>query len=382
MNHSKKLRIGIVFNFRKGWHGGIIYIINVINALNFLDEADKPDVFVFYNTSLKEYLADMKYPHITFVEWRFPDFYKGYLTTWLTRKNVFADDIIQQYNLNGIYPINDRPVAGNIKKNVRIIAWLPDVQHKFYPHFFGKKRTFLRNWRFKLILKNTNDLVVSSDDVKSHFYTFYRIKKDLRIHTLKFVSIIDNFSFPSMEVLSARYKVPHQYYIVSNSFTNHKNHVVILKALILLKKSNIGIHIVFTGKMEFKGNEAYIKKIRQIVAENKLEKHVSFLGVIPRHDQLGLMKNAVAVIQPSLFEGWSTVIEDAKSLQVPVIASDLPVNIEQLGNTGVFFKREDEYELADILKNFSPDIAQPIYQDYTERVKIFAGKVLQIFKSE
>jgi hypothetical protein len=35
------------------------------------------------------------------------------------------------------------------------------------------------------------------------------------------------------------------------------------------------------------------------------------------------MKNATAIMQPSLFEGWSTVIEDAKSLQVPVIASDL-----------------------------------------------------------
>ena len=56
-----------------------------------------------------------------------------------------------------------------------------------------------------------------------------------------------------------------------------------------------------------------------------------------RAEQLLLMKYAQAVIQPSLFEGWSTVIEDAISLQVPVIASNLPVNIEQLGDRGVYF---------------------------------------------
>ena len=49
------------------------------------------------------------------------------------------------------------------------------------------------------------------------------------------------------------------------------------------------------------------------------------------------MKNAKAIIQPSLFEGWSTVIEDARSLQVPVIATDLTVNIEQLGDKGKYF---------------------------------------------
>lgn len=382
MKKNIKLRIGIVFNFRKGWHGGIIYIINIINALNFLEEKDRPEVVVFYNTDLEEYLKDMKYPHITFIPWVFPLFYKGYITTWLTRKNVFIEDQIEQYSLDGIYPVNDRPIAGGKKITAKIIAWLPDVQHKFYPHFFGKTRVFLREWRFKLILKNTNDLVVSSADVKSHFHKFYTIKKELRIHTLKFVSIINNFSFPAFEELKAKYGVPSKYFIVSNSFTNHKNHFVILKALILLKNKMPDLYFVFTGKIEFKGNEAYIKKIRAMVTENELEPFVSFLGVIPRHDQLGLMKNSIAVVQPSLFEGWSTVIEDAKSLQIPVIASDLPVNIEQLGNKGIYFSKENEQELAKALYDFSPGNNQLLYSNYEERVQEFAKAFISIFNKD
>ena len=380
MNRSKKLRIGIVFNFRKGWTGGVIYIINLINSLNFLEEQAQPEVIVFYNPDLEEFLKDMKYPNIKFVQWNFPGFYKGYLTTWLTRKNIFVEDMIDEFKLDGIYPINDRPIAGNKRIKAKIIAWLPDVQHKFYPHFFGWKRTFLRDIRFKLILKNTRDLVVSSADVKSHFHKFYTIKKSLNIHTLKFVSIIDNFSFPSVEELTAKYRIPQKYFIVSNSFTNHKNHFAILDALILLKNSNNKIHVVFTGKMEFKGNEEYIKKIRLIVSENGLEPYVSFLGVIPRHDQLGIMKNSIAVVQPSLFEGWSTVIEDAKSLQVPVIASDLPVNIEQLGEKGQYFSPHDAQSLASILKTFPGQNAVCSYEQYDERVRHFAKAFINIFE--
>ena len=60
-----------------------------------------------------------------------------------------------------------------------------------------------------------------------------------------------------------------------------------------------------------------------------LEKNFIFLGVIPYKDVLGLMRAAVAVINPSVMEGWSTTVEEAKSLGLPLILSDIPVHREQ-----------------------------------------------------
>ena len=96
--------------------------------------------------------------------------------------------------------------------------------------------------------------------------------------------------------------------------------------------------------MENRGNEKYIESIRSLIEKDKLNDAVSLLGLVPRQEQLSMMKYAQAVIQPSLFEGWSTVIEDAKSLQVPVIASDLPIHREQLGDKGRYFNPEDAKE--------------------------------------
>ena len=92
------------------------------------------------------------------------------------------------------------------------------------------------------------------------------------------------------------------------------------------------------------------------------------------------MKHAQAVLQPSLFEGWITVIEDAKSLQAPVVASNIPVNIEQLGPNGVYFDPHDDKKLAELLANFPErNINDVFYDPYEKRVQDAARDFLNIF---
>lgn len=41
---------------------------------------------------------------------------------------------------------------------------------------------------------------------------------------------------------------------------------------------------------------------------------IRLLGFVERTEQLCIMKNAAFIVQPSLCEGWGTVLEDAKVL--------------------------------------------------------------------
>jgi hypothetical protein len=168
--------------------------------------------------------------------------------------------------------------------------------------------------------------------------------------------------------------------MVSNQFYKHKNHIVVLKALTKIKEKGIkDIHIVMTGKMEHYNDPEFIMRLREEIALNQLEPYLSMLDVIPRQDQLGLMKHAKAVIQPSLFEGWSTVIEDAKSLQVRVIASDIDIHREQLEDRGYYFDPHNENELADHLMSFPTKNSEFLYEKYENRVRNFAKKFIDIF---
>jgi glycosyltransferase involved in cell wall biosynthesis len=73
---------------------------------------------------------------------------------------------------------------------------------------------------------------------------------------------------------------------------------------------------------------------------------VYLLGLIARHEQIQLMRSALAVVQPSLFEGWSTVVEDARALGKPVIYSDIAVHLEQNPPCSVSFQRDSPESLA------------------------------------
>ena len=65
------------------------------------------------------------------------------------------------------------------------------------------------------------------------------------------------------------------------------------------------------------------------------------------------MKKAEGIIQPSLFEGWSTVVEDAKAMNQTVVASNLNVHIEQLDCNAIFFDPNNVKSLAEKLLNYS-----------------------------
>jgi glycosyltransferase involved in cell wall biosynthesis len=91
------------------------------------------------------------------------------------------------------------------------------------------------------------------------------------------------------------------------------------------------------------------------------------------------MKYANAVIQPSFFEGWSTVVEDAMAVNTPVIASSLDVNIEQLADKGLYFDPGNVNSLVSILRDYDRLNYQADYfGDYDLRVKNASGQLYNL----
>lgn len=360
--------------------GGIIYILNLIKTLDFLDEDDKPEILLFYRPDLKKFVDQVSYPYMESIPWNFPSVYNGYVKSWITGKNKFVDPIIEKYGLDGLYPLHDYPVR--TKSKTKLVCWYADLQHLYYPEFFSSRKILERNSRIKFILKNSEDLVVSSRAVEDDFRKFFRIREGLKIHIFHFVSVIDDLSSLNIDELRNKYRLPERYFMISNQFHKHKNHRVLLKALIRLKERGADVHMAMTGRFPEASHSPYMQELHSIIDNNQLKDKISLLGIIPRSEQLLLMKHSQAVIQPSLFEGWSTVIEDAKSLQTPVIASSLPVNIEQLGPDGNYFDPHDDVKLADILNNVpGRNLEDVFYPEYKKRIKEAADTFLKIFKS-
>ena len=373
------MKLGILFNFSPKWMGGVIYIINLVNTLNFLDDRDRPEILLFYRKDLRKFIDEMKYQYLVPIEWNFPSITKGTILSILLRKNLFIYDIIQKFDLDSVYPLQDYPAR--TKTQVKLVSWCADFQHRHYPEFFSSAQRAGRNTRTNLALKNTNYLVLSSYDALTDLRKFFKVRDTMNLYVYHFVSVIDSGTNQDVNDLRKKFGLPDKYFMVSNQFHKHKNHKVLLVALSKLKENGIIKHVVFTGKLPDAADSPYLTDLHRIINDHDLNSQISMLGVISRKDQLTLMKNSQAVIQPSLFEGWSTVIEDAISLQVPVISSNLRVNIEQLGEKGVYFDPHNSDQLADILVNYPVrSLNDKYYEEYNSRVRNAAYTLLKILK--
>jgi glycosyltransferase involved in cell wall biosynthesis len=109
--------------------------------------------------------------------------------------------------------------------------------------------------------------------------------------------------------------------------------------------------VVCTGNLKDyrTGDETYADQVANYIASNRLQGQVSILGSIEYSDVLRLMEESIGVINPSRFEGWSSTVEEAKSLGKRVILSDIPVHREQAPARGAYFQPDDPAELTRIL---------------------------------
>ena len=82
------------------------------------------------------------------------------------------------------------------------------------------------------------------------------------------------------------------------------------------------------------------------------------LGVVPYPELISLVYHSIAIINPSLFEGWSTTVEEAKSLGKTLILSDLNVHREQNPQRAVYFNPDSPERLASILLEYSNSFDQ------------------------
>jgi glycosyltransferase involved in cell wall biosynthesis len=182
----------------------------------------------------------------------------------------------------------------------------------------------------------------------------------------------------AIETLKQKFNIQENYFYSPNQFWAHKNHKVVVEAIELIKKEFENILVVFSGKESDYRNATFVDDLKKLVKDKGLEKNILFLGFIDRKEQLCLMKNALAIIQPSLFEGWSTVVEDAKAMNQFVIASDLRVHREQLKQNALFFEPANEFALVEAMKKVLNKEFENKDNDYKQDIHRFAKRFLQI----
>jgi len=385
---AERIKIAIPFYYNENWIGGVYYIINLIKALKLLANKEKPHVIIFYNNEKSiNLLKEINYPYIKFEKeksWRDYNLLQravNKLSRKLIKKNIF-EYRPNKKNIDILFPANDSRYF-NLISDKNKLFWIPDFQEHFLPDFFTKEEIIARQQHQKNLIKRNVNIVFSSYSALNDFNNIYPENKNKK-NVIQFaVSPQKEYEKIDFEKLLQKYNIPSDYFICSNQFWAHKNHITLLKAIKKLKQNNVKCHFVFTGNTSDYRNLNFYKSLLDFVKDEELNDYVSFLGFIDRKEQLKLMSEAIAVIQPSLFEGWGTVAEDAKSMNKHIILSDIDIHKEQCKENVTFFEKKNEKELSKVILDFiekSPVIKN--YEYKNNQIKFVETFLETIIKSQ
>ncbi|KIA85259.1 glycosyltransferase [Flavobacterium sp. AED] len=379
---AKGKRVGIIYNYNENWIGGAYYIQNLICSLNFLPENEQIQLYIL--TGNKGFFQELKqitgYAHLKFLE--YPSRYTilERMINKFSLKIVKKKIIEKKIQLDWVFPLYHIPE--NLKHINNLVFWIPDLQEKFLPDFFSPEEVKQRFECYEKMVVLNHPIVFSSQAALNDFNIFYPHSENSK-KVIQFAVVHPKFEREDINEVKLKYSVEGSYFFSPNQFWQHKNQIAIIEAVKILKEKGIAVKVVFTGKEYDYRNPDYTTNLKQKVVDYQLEKQIVFLGFIDRVDQLILMKNAEAIIQPSLFEGWSTVVEDAKALNQTLIVSDIAVHQEQLEDKTYYFEPHDYNALAEkILEVMNKPIVKLKYDlDYSKNIKNFALNLSQIINT-
>jgi glycosyltransferase involved in cell wall biosynthesis len=340
------------------WMGGMVYIENLLRLLSHLPESERPAVHLNIGAGgHSEYSKRLtSYPVVA--SYNFNPAPGGNSTgpaAFVQKVRRRLGRYKRMMAPKPPWPDITFPVFEKAADDKSAMYWIPDFQHKHLPYAFTEAELESRDRTFKAISKCKGILLVSSRSALKDFVTFF---PGSRIQP-RVWSFCSNLSLePGRHGIDpiGEYGLPRKYLYLPNQFWKHKDHMTVFQSLVLLRDQGVAPFVVCTGFQDDYRDPDFFPSILRYLEEEGLNEQVRLLGVVPRDHQVEVFRYAAAVLQPSLFEGWSTVIEDAKAVGRPIIASDLPVHLEQLeGMPDIWFhERSSPEDLARVLTELWP----------------------------
>ncbi len=192
-------------------------------------------------------------------------------------------------------------------------------------------------------------VVTDSELGKEHIIHYYKVPQD-RIFVIPYISPKYIYDLSDMDVSLARsiihkYNLPERFLLYPAQFWPHKNHLNLLKAILLLESgANLSVNLVLTGSPK----QGY-PQVLDFISTNKMT-NVSHIGYVSSAEIVALYKCCVALVYPSVFGPTNIPPLEAMKLGAPVLCSNVFAMPKQLGNAALLFDPNNVEDIANSIR--------------------------------
>ena len=351
---NKTIHIGLLLQGGRGWLGGFEYIKSILIAIGAVPKDLRADFRVTLVTH--DPLSDSDHQQLS-------EFADGFLCLSevipsptfsqrvrrkierkLLRKEYSPfQKIFQLHKFDFVYPYVPDTAQD---QGFAHASWIFDFQHKHLPEFCPSDEMLRRDSYFEKIARLSPLVVLSSQDAERDFQRYFPFAaKKSRVFSFRTPQRDWWYADDPIEVQHV-YNLPDKFLLVANQFWKHKNHLLVFRAIKRLVDQRVFPNVVFTGNLMDSRFAEYSDAILQTIHRLGIHPYVRLLGIVPKNHYIQLLRRCIAVVQPSLFEGWSTIVEDSRSIGRPILLSNLAVHHEQAPPKATFFSPTSEEDLA------------------------------------
>lgn len=160
-------------------------------------------------------------------------------------------------------------------------------------------------------------------------------------------------------------ELPENFFLTVGTIQPRKNHMSMLKAFEEFSKHNPGMKLVIVGKKGWMYEEV-MQKIEQLSAKNI----VTYYGYLSDSELSYVYSKASGFVYMTFAEGFALPVMEAYSKRLPILASNIPVMREVMGDRILYADPNDIIEIAERLMRLKEH--QPIGKQVTEFLELYS----------
>ena len=352
----------IIYDHKIFWNqkfGGISrYFVNLIKKLNNEKNIECKVISPFYRNN---YLNEIEKKYV----------FGRYILSPLPNTSIFlkkTNEIFFQHFVNFFKPdiVHTTYYNHNINTKKPIVLTVYDLIHEQISR--DKNKPLLPK---KKAIEKANHIICISEKTRSDLIDFYN-------YPIKQTSVIylGSDHLKNIEPNNVDLKLDDKKYILFiGSKEKYKNFNFLVDSLSKIKNQNLML-VCFGGKeinIDKNSKNLFNFEIKQIFGNDSLLKK--------------LLKNALCVVNPSKYEGFSLPNLEAMAIGCPLICSDIPVFREICKDSVIYFDLKDSSTLTDCINKILNDevFKAQLIQKGKERASMFlwdkcSNQTMEIYK--